>query len=79
MIYVYTQPDCRPCKRTIQLFEDAGLNPLVVDLSKNPFAADYVKRVLKAQSTPVVEDDETGEFFIGYKPELIKEWINARA
>ena len=74
MIYVYTQPDCRPCKRVIGFFEEAGVDVEVVDISKNKVAADYVTRVLMLKSVPVVEEDE-GVLIAGYQPDKIKELI----
>ena len=73
MIYVYTQPDCPPCKRVILLLQQAGIDPVVVDLSKNQFAADYWKRI--AKSTPIVEDMNTGHYFVGDCPDKLKVMI----
>lgn len=74
MIVVYTQPDCRPCKRVIQKLEDAGIDHEVVDLSKNLIARDYVTKVLRVSSTPIVESDE-GTLIAGYQPDKLKKLI----
>jgi glutaredoxin-like protein NrdH len=75
MIYVYTQPGCRPCKQVAAKLLGAGVEHTVVDLSKNLLAADYVKRSLQAKSTPVVEDDDSQEVIIGYQPDRLKKLI----
>ena len=75
MIYVYTQPACRPCKQVAAKLLSAGVEHTVVDLSRNLVAADYVKRVLRAKSTPVIEDDDSSEVIIGYQPDLLKNLI----
>lgn len=74
MIVVYTQPDCRPCKRVIQKLEAAGIDHEVVDLSKNLIARDYVTKVLLVFSTPIVEEDD-GELIVGYQPDRLKKMI----
>lgn len=72
MITVYTQPQCRPCKRVIKQLEDAGLPVTEIDLSQDLLAADYVKRWLHAKSVPVIEPGNGYEVIKGYQPELIK-------
>ena len=73
MITVYTQPDCRPCKRVLDMFKEADIEVEVVDVHNNLFALDYVKRALQAKSVPVIETAE--ELILGYQPEQIKELI----
>lgn len=74
MIVVYTQPECRPCKRVIQKLEEAGVEHEVVDLSKNLIARDYVSKVLLLSSTPIVEEDD-GDLIVGYQPDKLKQLI----
>lgn len=74
MIVVYTQPDCRPCKRVIQKLEEAGIDHEVVDLSRNLIARDYVTKVLLVTSTPIVEEDD-GVLIVGYQPDKLKQLI----
>lgn len=54
-VFVYTQPDCRPCKRVIHLLEEGGVDIRVIDISKDSLMRDYVVQHLGAKSTPVVE------------------------
>jgi glutaredoxin-like protein NrdH len=75
MITVYTQPDCRPCKRVIEKLEEAGVEIDIVDLTKDMAAKDFVQRAYQAKSTPVVVDDVTGEVIVGYQPDRIKKMI----
>lgn len=75
MITVYTQPNCRPCKRVIDQFKAAGIDHEVIDLLENALAADFVLRALKGKSTPVIHDDVTGDIIRGYQPDLVKKLI----
>lgn len=74
LVTVYTQPDCRPCKRVINKLKDEGIVLEVVDISKDLLAKDYVTRVLKAKSTPVVEAYGF-QPIVGYQPDKLKEFI----
>jgi glutaredoxin-like protein NrdH len=74
LVTVYTQPDCRPCKRVISKLEQAGIEIEVVDLSRDLLAKDYVTRVLRVSSTPIVE--AYGFLpIVGYQPDKLKELI----
>lgn len=75
-VLVYTQPDCRPCKRVIGKLEEAGVAIEVFDLSTDLVAKDYVTRWLRATSTPIIEADGF-EPVIGYQPDKLKEIISA--
>lgn len=75
MIAVYTQPDCRPCKRVVQKLEEAGVNYEVVDITRDLVAADYVKRWLNAKSVPVIEAED-GTVILGYQPDQLKTLID---
>lgn len=75
MISVYTQADCRACKRVLAMFAEAGVEVETVDLDRNLIALNYVKRALNAKSVPVIEKDN-GDVIFGYQPEQIKELIN---
>jgi glutaredoxin-like protein NrdH len=74
LVTVYTQPECRPCKRVIKKLEDAGIELEVVDISRDLLAKDYVSRVLRAKSTPVVEAYGF-PVIVGYQPDKLKEFI----
>lgn len=75
MITVYTQPDCRPCKRVIGKLEEAGIDFETVDLSTDALARDFVQRAYQAKSTPVVADDAEGSVIVGYQPDKLKTLI----
>lgn len=55
LVYVYTQPDCRPCKRVMDKLRAARVNFRAIDISKDSLMRDYVTQHLQARSTPVVE------------------------
>jgi len=74
-IYIYSQPDCQPCKLAIKQFEDAGLDFRVIDISKDSLMRDYVIQHLGAQSTPVIEA-EGFPVVRGFKPDAIREIID---
>jgi glutaredoxin-like protein NrdH len=73
---IYTQPNCQPCHRVVDKMKDAGVDFEEIDISKDAVAADYVKRVLQARSTPIIKLDN-GDFVVGYQPDIVKEIINA--
>lgn len=75
MVTLYTQPECLPCKRVAKKLTEAGIEFELVDISRDHVSADYVKRVLMARSTPVVESD--GRLpIVGYQPDKLKELID---
>jgi glutaredoxin-like protein NrdH len=75
-VTVFTQPDCRPCKRVIDKLTEAGLPIDVIDISADLLAKEYVTRFLQAKSTPVVEAPGF-DAVIGYQPDKLKEIIGA--
>ena len=75
MITIYTQPDCRPCKRVIGMFDDADVSVDIVDIADDLIAKDFVIRGLQGKSTPIIHDDETGETIRGYQPTETKNLI----
>lgn len=74
VVTVYTQPECLPCKRVVKKLEEAGVPIDVVDISKDMLAKDYVTRVLRAKSVPVVEAPGF-EVIVGYQPDKLKDLI----
>lgn len=77
-VILYTQPLCLPCERVKKKLAEAGVEFELVDLSKDWVAADYVKRVLMARSTPVIEADGW-QPIIGYQPDKLKDLISELA
>lgn len=74
MITVYTQPDCRLCVRAIGKLQEAGIELEVIDISKDLLSKDYVTRVIRATSVPVIEAPGMDPI-IGYQPDKLKELI----
>jgi len=74
VVYVYSQPDCQPCKLVTKMFENADVNYRVIDISKDSLMRDYVTQHLGARSTPVVEA-EGFPVVVGFKPDAITEII----
>ena len=75
-VIVYTQPGCLPCKRVIDKMWDAGIDPEIIDISRDLVSKDYLTRWLGAKSTPVIEADGFDPV-IGYQPDKLKEIIGA--
>jgi arsenate reductase-like glutaredoxin family protein len=69
MVTVFTQPECRPCKRVIDKLSEA-------DISEDLLAKEYVTRFLQAKSTPIIEAPGF-DAVIGYQPDKLKEIIDA--
>jgi glutaredoxin-like protein NrdH len=73
---VYTQPDCRACERVIGKLRESGIDPEVIDVSRDLVAKDYLTRFLRASSVPVIEAPGF-DAVIGYQPDKVKEIIDA--
>lgn len=56
-VTVYTQPGCKPCTVVKEMLEEAGIDYDAVDVTLNNEAFDYVTKVLKLRSTPVIVTD----------------------
>ncbi|BBX09452.1 hypothetical protein MAIC_42550 [Mycolicibacterium aichiense] len=56
-VTIYTQPGCGPCTVVKELLEEAGIDYDAVDVTLNSEAYDYVTKVLKLRSTPVIVTD----------------------
>lgn len=51
---IYSKPGCFPCRKTLQKFQEAGIEPRVEDLSTNPAALEYVTEELGYSQAPIV-------------------------
>lgn len=71
---VYTKPGCFPCRKTIEKFEDAGIEPHVVDLTQVPAALDYVSEELGYSQAPIVVIDDDFHWS-GLNPDCIQRAI----
>lgn len=59
MITLFSQPGCGPCVYARRAFESKGVEFTVVDIRKDPGAAQQLIE-LGGQSTPYLLNDETG-------------------
>lgn len=57
-VTVYTKPGCFPCRKTIEKFQAAGIEPQIVDLTETPAALEYVSEDLGYSQAPIVVIDE---------------------
>lgn len=57
-VTLYTKPGCFPCRKTLQKFQQAGIEPRVVDLTETPAALEYVTEELGYSQAPVVVIDD---------------------
>jgi glutaredoxin-like protein NrdH len=55
---LYTKPGCFPCRKTLQKFQEAGIEPRIEDLSINPAALEYVSEELGYSQAPIVVIDD---------------------
>lgn len=72
---MYTKPGCFGCRKTIEKFRAAGIEPQVVDVSIVPAALEYITEDLGYCQAPVVVIDEhtlvrpgPGEHSIRHRP-----------
>ena len=57
-VTLYTKPGCFPCRKTLQKFQEAGIEPRVGDLTENPAALEYVTEELGYSQAPIVVVDD---------------------
>ena len=69
-VTVYSKPNCHQCKMTIQYFNDRGVTPNVVDISKDSEAEQYVK-TMGIRNMPIVETANNVRWG-GFQPDEIK-------
>lgn len=55
---VYTKPGCFPCRKTVEKFREAGIEPRLVDVTQVPAALDYITEELGYSQAPVVVVDD---------------------
>lgn len=70
---VFSQSGCQPCRGTIRLLDQLGVEYEVRDVREDP-AAEAVVRDLGYNGTPVVVTS-TGKHWQGHRPDRIKELI----
>lgn len=57
-VTLYAKPGCFPCRKTLQKFQEAGIEPRVVDLTESPAALEYVTEELGYSQAPIVVVDD---------------------
>lgn len=73
---LYAKPGCFPCAKTLQKFQEAGIEPRVVDLTENPAALEYVTEELGYSQAPIVVIDDDFHWS-GLNPGCIERTIQA--
>ena len=68
-ITVYTKPACVQCNATYKALDKQGLDYMVVDISQDDEARDYVMSLGYLQAPVVVADDH---HWSGFRPDRIK-------
>ena len=68
-ITVYTKPQCVQCGATIKALDKAGLEYVLVDLTTDTDARDYVMALGHLQAPVVVTDTD---HWAGFRPDRIK-------
>lgn len=66
---IFTQPECQPCNATARTFERHGIAYVLIDVSTDQAAYNYI-RDLGYQQTPVVVFGD--QHWSGYRPERIR-------
>lgn len=75
-ITVYSKPACVQCDATYRALDKNGLDYVIVDISSDSIALDYVKSLGHMQAPVVVAGEE---HWSGYRPERIRSLTNAAA
>lgn len=78
---VYTKPDCVQCTQTKRMLDRAGIVYTTVDITEDDTALWYVKDYLGYLAAPVVvtSTEDGDQSWNGFRPDLIKQHITARA
>lgn len=79
-IIVYTQPGCMPCKVQLLRMKRFNLPALVVDISQDDLAHDYVVNTLRVTQTPVTLVHnvwDTTVWWSGFTPDAGRNQLNA--
>lgn len=75
---LYSKPGCFGCRKTLEKFREAGIEPQVEDITTNPAALEYVTEELGYSQAPVVVIDD--EFhWSGLNPAKIEQAIHSLA
>ncbi|HLR57556.1 MAG TPA: glutaredoxin-like protein NrdH [Beutenbergiaceae bacterium] len=75
-ITVYSKPACVQCDATYRALDKNGLEYVIVDISSDAIALDYVKSLGHMQAPVVVAGEE---HWSGYRPDRIRSLTQAAA
>lgn len=75
-ITVYSKPACVQCDATYRALDKNGLDYVIVDISSDAIALDYVKSLGHMQAPVVVAGEE---HWSGYRPDRIRSLTQATA
>ena len=75
-ITVYSKPACVQCDATYRALDKNGLEYVIVDISSDAIALDYVKSLGHMQAPVVVAGEE---HWSGYRPDRIRSLNQAAA
>lgn len=75
-ITVYSKPACVQCDATYRALDKNGLDYVIVDISSDAIALDYVKSLGHMQAPVVVAGEE---HWSGYRPERIRSLTHTTA
>ncbi len=75
-ITVYSKPACVQCDATYRALDKNGLDYVIVDISSDAIALDYVKSLGHMQAPVVVAGEE---HWSGYRPDRIRSLTQAAA
>lgn len=69
IVTVYSQANCQPCKATIRKLDELGIEYVVIDITSDQEAHDYVVSLGFKQTPVVVVGDQS---WAGYVPSKIQ-------
>lgn len=69
-VTVYSKPACVQCDATYRAMDKNGIDYVIVDISSDPIALDYVKSLGHMQVPVVVAG---ADHWSGYRPDRIRE------
>lgn len=69
-VTVYSKPACVQCDATYRAMDKNGVDYIIVDISSDPIALDYVKSLGHMQAPVVVAG---ADHWSGYRPDRIRE------
>lgn len=69
---VYSKPKCVQCTATYRALDAAGVTYVIVDITENPSAAEFVTDELSYKQAPVVVNNyDSEDHWSGFRPDMI--------